>query len=66
MLWAPTLLYVVIVSDKPHWCIKVGGSALQLISWLWAFVVWGKLVKALKGVFAGRADSASASKEKDS
>jgi hypothetical protein len=60
------LLYVVITSDKPHWCIKVGGSALQLISWAWAFVVWSKLVKALKGVFAGGGGAVSRSKAKDS
>ncbi len=31
MLWAPTLLYVVIAADRPHFAVKAGGSALQLI-----------------------------------
>ena len=64
VLWAPTLLYVVILSHKPHWSIKLGGSALQLISWAWASVVWGKLVNSIKT--AGSNNSASRAQKKES
>ena len=54
VVWAPTLLFVVLASPKPHWCIKVGGSSLQLISWAWSLVVVGKLSKAMRSLAAMR------------
>jgi len=48
VFWAPTLLVPVLQSPSTHWCVRAGGVAMQLISWVWAASVLHKFSGAIR------------------